>query len=454
MTRDSVHRCVDALVAADLSVVDRNELAALVRRNRELRSWIDANDVRFARRASELADEGKAEPPELLLLDEGHRSTRDAADVTHRTGACEAMPTFEAALAAGEISAGHIDAIVGVMRPMDEAVRADFIGHEDHLLCCARRERLTMFQTTCRDLARALTAQHNSRAEIDELDRQRASSRIRRWTDKLTKMCHTHVELDPVRDAELKAALDAHMRRLRQELDNSGTPWNELEVEAFVRAVASGVTRAPSVARSASGTESAEGDADAGDGESAVATVVAIDRPADHLRVPKAIVLIDWQSLRSGLHEHGICETADGVPLPVDTVRRMCCDAEILPVVLDGHGRALDVGRSSRTVTPAQREALRAMHRTCIDPQCQVPFDACRIHHIEFYERDLGPTNLDNLVPLCDRAHHLVHEGGWVLTMTPDRMATWIRPDGAIHWTGTCIDRAPNGVGADGRRVG
>ena len=59
-----------------------------------------------------------------------------------------------------------------------------------------------------------------------------------------------------------------------------------------------------------------------------------------------------------------------------------------------------------------------------------------------------GATDLDNLAPLCESAkhHHLVHEGGWTLTMTPDRVATWTRPDGTIYYTGTTIDRAPNGI--------
>ncbi len=30
--------------------------------------------------------------------------------------------------------------------------------------------------------------------------------------------------------------------------------------------------------------------------------------------------------------------------------------------------------------------------------------------------------------------------------MTPDRIATWTRPDGTIFHTGTTIDRAPNGI--------
>ena len=48
-----------------------------------------------------------------------------------------------------------------------------------------------------------------------------------------------------------------------------------------------------------------------------------------------------------------------------------------------------------------------------------------------------------NLIPLCERHHHLVHEGGWTLTMTPDRVTTWTRPDGVIAHHGRTTDRTP-----------
>ena len=125
----------------------------------------------------------------------------------------------------------------------------------------------------------------------------------------------------------------------------------------------------------------------------------------------------------------------------------MACEADVIPIVLDGDGRALDVGRGARLATEAQRQALRAMHRTCIAPNCEVPFDDCRIHHIVPWEQG-GATDLSNLAPLCEsvKHHHQVHEGGWTLTMTPDRVATWFRPDGTVHQTGSTVDRAPGGI--------
>ena len=55
----------------------------------------------------------------------------------------------------------------------------------------------------------------------------------------------------------------------------------------------------------------------------------------------------------------------------MSTVRQLACDAEIIPIVLNGQGRAMDVGRAARLATPTQRQALRAMHRTCMYPDLQ-----------------------------------------------------------------------------------
>ena len=97
---------------------------------------------------------------------------------------------------------------------------------------------------------------------------------------------------------------------------------------------------------------------------------------------PEVSVLIDFDTLRDGLHDRSVCETSTGETVPVATVRRLCCDADIVPVVLDGDGVALDVGRAKRVATREQRRALRAMYRTCAHPGCTVGFDDCDIHHV------------------------------------------------------------------------
>ena len=60
-----------------------------------------------------------------------------------------------------------------------------------------------------------------------------------------------------------------------------------------------------------------------------------------------------------------------------------------------------------------------------------------------------GPTDLANLIPLCSRHHHVVHEGGWHLTLHPDRTIALRRPDGTLSFEGSTIDVATTGVRAE-----
>ena len=75
------------------------------------------------------------------------------------------------------------------------------------------------------------------------------------------------------------------------------------------------------------------------------------------------------------------------------------------------------------------------MYRCCAIPGCRVGFDHCDIHHILWY-RNLGRTDIDNLLPICNKHHHLAHEGGWKLSLDPRRNLTITHPDGTIMTTG------------------
>ena len=95
--------------------------------------------------------------------------------------------------------------------------------------------------------------------------------------------------------------------------------------------------------------------------------------------------------------------------------------------------------------------ALAAMYATCAHPHCTVPVTQCKAHHIVWYSRQ-GPTLLDNLLPVCEHHHHLLHEGGWTITMTPDRTVTWTRPDGTTWHTHHSPNRQPHTHHPPGRR--
>ena len=397
-----------ALRAAEPDVMDRDELAVLTTQIAAHKAWCESLQVRVTRRQRALAEQGRAEAPRDLLAREGRQSGKDARTADERERVCSVLPGFEDALAAGTVSAGHVDAIAGAIRNLDEATKAEFVALGGELLKDAEQVGVDLFDRSCRDLARHLHSVHANASDAEELDKQRAMSKVKRWTDRESGMRHTLISLDPMRDAKLWAGIDRARRQLRRKSGNGELAWDQLQVEAVIGAVSGGQA-----------------------GE----------------RVVELVVLVDEQTLRDGLHARSVCELSDGQAMPISTVRQLACEAEIIPIVLNRHGRAMDVGRAARLATPAQRLALRAMHQTCMYPTCSVPFDDCRIHHIVPWEHG-GATNLDNLGPLCEsgKHHHLVHEGGWNLTMTPDRVATWTRPDSTVFHTGTTIDRAPNGI--------
>ncbi len=127
-------------------------------------------------------------------------------------------------------------------------------------------------------------------------------------------------------------------------------------------------------------------------------------------------------------------EYQDGSPVPVETIRRHACDANIIPVVLGGDGMALDVGRAQRLATRSQRHALRSMYRTCAVGNCNTAFDRCEIHHSLEWTTHQGPTDLKFLFPVCAHHHHRLHEGRWQTQLdTSTRQLTVTYPDGTLH---------------------
>ena len=114
--------------------------------------------------------------------------------------------------------------------------------------------------------------------------------------------------------------------------------------------------------------------------------------------------------------------------LPIETVRRLGCDADAVVITEDESGEPLSVGRKTRIVPTAIKRALRARDRGCVFPGCRNTrfVDA---HHVKHWSAG-GETSLGNLVLLCSRHHRLVHEGGYGIDK--DFLDRWIfkRPDG------------------------
>ncbi|WFF03610.1 HNH endonuclease signature motif containing protein [Micromonospora sp. WMMD964] len=116
-----------------------------------------------------------------------------------------------------------------------------------------------------------------------------------------------------------------------------------------------------------------------------------------------------------------------GVRLTPDTVRRLACDATILPAVLGGTGQVLDVGRQRRLITGPLRRALVLRDGGCAFPGCDRPPRWCAAHHIHHWS-DGGPTNLDNAVLLCGHHHRHIHHREWTVRLGDDGHPEFIPP--------------------------
>ena len=106
---------------------------------------------------------------------------------------------------------------------------------------------------------------------------------------------------------------------------------------------------------------------------------------------------------------HAPATLEDGAPVPAVEVAKVMCDCDITRVVIDADGVPLDLGRTQRLFTREQRRAVIARDRECVWPTCHLHARWCEVHHISWWERDAGPTSVDNGALLCAFHHHEVH---------------------------------------------
>ena len=88
-------------------------------------------------------------------------------------------------------------------------------------------------------------------------------------------------------------------------------------------------------------------------------------------------------------------------------VRRLACQAGIIPLVLGGASLPLDEGRAQRLFTPAQKLAMAMRDRGCAFPGCDRPPGDCDAHHIVSWQAG-GATDLGQGVLVCTHHHRLV----------------------------------------------
>ena len=126
-------------------------------------------------------------------------------------------------------------------------------------------------------------------------------------------------------------------------------------------------------------------------------------------RGPRLLLIADYDVVSRELRNGRL---GDGTPIPVKKIRDLACQSDILPGIFRGISQPLDLGRSRRTASTAQRMALIARDKACVG--CGANANWCQSHHIIPWAVE-GNTDIDDLCLLCSRCHHKVHDDQWVV---------------------------------------
>ncbi|MFD4421296.1 DUF222 domain-containing protein [Agromyces sp. NPDC058484] len=213
---------------------------------------------------------------------------------------------------------------------------------------------------------------------------------------------HLHARLDPESAAPLKAAIDALVSdALRRREAGDGGPGEGGPVLADDRTIPQ--IQADALAAIARHT-------------------LGCEQTATPLAKTSVVVRLNLETLLEGIGHASI----DGIdqPISASTARRMAADAELIPAVFGGESLPLDLGRAGRLFSRAQRLALGERDGGCAS--CGQNIGYVEAHHIDWWERDAGPTDLANGVMLCSFCHHSVHREGWGIRV--DRGEVWFLP--------------------------
>lgn len=160
--------------------------------------------------------------------------------------------------------------------------------------------------------------------------------------------------------------------------------------------------------------------------------VAVADKGPRHTK-SQLFVTVDLQTLQDGLRGAGVSVGGPeaGALLAPETVRRLACDATIIPTVLGAAGAVVDLGMDVRLFTPAQVKRLWLRDGHCTYPGCDMPPQWADAHHLVHWA-DRGPTDLSNAALLCERHHTIVHTRRYAGVLVEDNSGTRVEWDLAV----------------------
>ena len=354
-----------------VSGLSRPELAGVVEGAGKVIAAMTSLQTRCATEIEGLGDDGVNST--TVLREAGRMSTRNANAVAKTAAGLAEMPKLAESLATGKITAEHAAVAVAA------AAKTSAGQVEDQLSDLAENSSVDVFAEQSRRWVNR--NQPDDGAELHQQQRRRRC--FKDWINE-DGMGVLLAELDPTSYQQVRKAINAEYDRLwRDDGGRDGTPDDvrtptQRRADAFISLVTDSTRRGPGSPRM------------------------------------QLTAIVDVERLRPD-NPTGVAEIIGGEALPQSVLERMMCISTITPMIFDGDGQPLWVGRDRRFPTQAQIKAIIARDRHCTG--CAADPERCEIHHIVPWEHG-GLTDIDKMCLACPHCHHNIHDHGYIVIKT------------------------------------
>ena len=338
-------------------------------------------------RTGEFAADGSASTVAFLRGVSGERTGWASRRVNIGRALADRLPETAASWERGSLGLEHASVIQQLTAKLSDELTAEI---EEILAGAAEHVNPTELNS----LGEAVKSQSAPDDAADDAEAKRASQ-----TFSLSQTMDGRWRLDGWLDSEagmyVSAAIAAFTRKTPLDAEGGLDPIGLRRAEALVRIAQMATAHAESCNGESSGRH----------------TIVAT---------------LSFDDLKSGL---GTATIQGGATITAAAARRMACDANIIPAVLNSASEIVDFGRSRRLISPGLRRVLNLRDGGCLFPGCDRPPADCEGHHRKPWTEH-GKTKDTNLELFCTFHHHLLHEGRWTYKIIDKQTLHFHPPDG------------------------
>ena len=397
-----------ALRAVSLEGLDEDGLCRVVAGAGRVKALADALTLRAAGGLEAL----KAGSAREALVAGAKLSGRAAKRVTEAARQIEEMPNVGALLDSGELPLESVFALGSAVKQCGASV----VDGSDELLY----EAATRDAGSFRQVARRFAQRHDPSAGGDLLKAQRNSRKADLFVTG-DGMGVLNGQMDPVSFGWLQQAVDSRKDYLwRKDGGRDGTP--------------------DAVRNNGQRTMDAIFELCTGRDALTHEPLAADDGPRGLRRMPPGTIIAVTAGVVDGTDPGGSCEMIGVGPVPATVLDSISPDARIVGAIFGGDGQPLWLGRTERLASIDQYLAVALRDRGCV--LCRAPMHRCRLHHVDEWELDEGPTDIENLVALCSGCHRWLHR-------TNRRVVRDVDAYGVIVWSTAPRSSSPSGRGGD-----